>query len=150
MTDTTPTRRSIVKAAAWSAPVIAMAVATPLAAASTVPATPAPAKNRLRLTNATATVGKKPNTIYANTTVQVIDGPASVENVVLVVSLSRGGSSIQKVWALIGGWGHSGRVDMEFPGIPKGEPVDVTFSAHAAGVASIAQSVRVVTPSWWS
>ena len=37
------TRRTVIKAAAWAAPVVAVAVAAPLAAASTTPATPAPA-----------------------------------------------------------------------------------------------------------
>lgn len=36
----TPTRRSVIKAAAWSAPVIAAAIATPLAAASQPPKPP--------------------------------------------------------------------------------------------------------------
>lgn len=38
-----PSRRSVIKAAAWAAPVVAAAVAAPLAAASTTPVTPAPA-----------------------------------------------------------------------------------------------------------
>lgn len=138
------TRRTLVKSAAWSVPVIAAAVAMPLAAASTVPET----KNRIRFTNATATVGKEPNTVYVNTKVQVIDGPDAVQSVTLIVAL--GGRTFHKVWALVPGWGSTEQVYFEFPDVPKGEPVTVTFYADADGVTAISNQVSLNTPSWWN
>jgi hypothetical protein len=139
------TRRTALKASAWSVPVIAVAVSTPLAAASTTPET---RSNRLRFTNVTATVGKSPNTIYANTKVQVIDGPDAVENVVIVVSISAGGS-LSYTFPYVGGWGNTDQVYPEFRNVPKGEPVTVSFFATADGCEPISASVQVVTPSWW-
>ncbi|AWY05676.1 hypothetical protein SEA_OLINDD_106 [Microbacterium phage OlinDD] len=134
------------KVLAWSVPVIAMAVATPLAAASAEPVVEA---NRIKFTNVTATEGPKPNVIYANTRVQVVDGPASVKGVTLVVSISTG-SSVTRTFPLIGGWGSTDQQYFEFEGVPKGEPVTVTFTAVASGVKSIVGQVKVVTPSWWN
>jgi hypothetical protein len=144
---TTPDRRDIVKAAAWSIPVIAIAVSTPLAAASEAPAS-APLANRLSFTNVTATVGAKPNTIYFNTKVLVSAGQP-VTNIMVAVSLSRDGQTQVRTFPYTAGYGNTGLIELEFPGIPKGAPVTVAATAWADGVAKIDGHDTVVTPSWW-
>lgn len=139
-------RRTLIKASAWSVPIIAVSVATPLVAAST---TPDETRPRLRFTNVTATVGKNPNTIYANTKVQIVDGPDAVENTVIVVAISSGGSELY-TFPYVAGWGNTDQVHPEFKHVPKGSPVTVTFSATADGCDPIRSSVEVQTPSWWS
>lgn len=138
-------RRKALKAMAWAVPIVALTVSTPLAAAS-VP----PDCNRIKFANVTATVGGKPNTLYVNTKVQVIDGPAAVERLTLVVSLSRNGQTVTKLWPHIAGWQSTEQVYLEFPDIPKGDPVTVSFAAFAPGVIAIGASVKVETPSWWA
>lgn len=135
------------KGAAWSIPVIAMAVATPLAAASEPPIQ---TRDLLRFTNVTATVGKTPNTIYANTKVQVTDGPDAVHQVMLTVSLSRDGVTYSQTWPLLAGWDSTKKVEVEFPNVPKGGDVLVTFTAWALEAKTIVGQAIVATPSWWS
>lgn len=148
MTDTL-TRRTLVKGAAWSVPVLALAVSTPLAAASEAPAA-APLANRLRLTNVTLTVGREANKLYFNTTVQVNDGPAPVENLVLVVTLSRDGEAVTRTFPYTPGWGNTGRVALEFADIPKGADVIATATAWADGVERVTGTDAEGTPSWWN
>lgn len=140
-------RRTVVKAAAWAVPVIAMAVSTPLAAASVAPVEQ---RNRLRFSNVTARVGAEANAIYFNTTVIVNDGPDQADQVMLSVSLSRDGETVTRTWPLIAGWGNGGNVELVWRGIPKGAPVVVTATAWALNVATISGSDTVETPSWWA
>lgn len=148
MTDPIRDRRTLVRAAAWSIPVIALAVATPLAAASEAPAT-APLANRLRFTNVTGNVGQKPNTIYFNTKV-LVDGGPPVQNIVVAVSLSRGGGTVVRTFPYVASYGNTGLIELEFPGIPKGAPVTIAATAWADGVERISGTTRVMTPSWWA
>lgn len=136
-------RRTFIRSAAWAAPVIAVAVATPLAAASTPPT-----RNRIRFTNATATEGREANTVYANTKVQVIDGPEPVTNVVLTVTAN--GETRTHVWGSLAGWGNTEKVAEQFQGVPKGAPVLVAFTATADGCTPISAQVAVKTPGWWT
>lgn len=139
-------RRTLVTGAAWMVPVIAAAVATPLAAAS---APPLPPKDRIKFTNVTATVGARPNTIYVNTTVQVIDGPDPVHQIMLTITLSRDGQTFSHTWPLVAGWGNTGRIETEFPSVPRGSDVTVTFTAWAIDVKTITAQTTLSTPSWW-
>jgi hypothetical protein len=136
-----------VKGAAWAVPVIAAAIATPLAAASRPVAD---VRERMRFTNATATTGANRNSIYVNTKVQLMDGPAPAEQVMLSIGLSRGGKSVTKTWPAVAGWGATETVSVEFPDVPRGTPVDVTFTAWAIGVKTITAQSTVVTPNWWA
>lgn len=139
-------RRAVVRAAAWALPVIAVAVATPLAAAST----PVETKNRIRFTNVTATVGKDSNAIYANTKIQVVDGPAAVEQLMLTIAISRDGTTYSETFPMVAGWDATRKVEHVFRDVPKGGPVTVTFTAWALGVATITGQAVVTTPSWWT
>ena len=141
-------RRELLKAAAWSTPVIAAAIATPLAAASA----PEPTENRIRFTNLTATVGKKPNAVYANTKVQVIDGPAPVTAVSLAVTLRQGETAFthQQETPQLPGWGGTEIFRIEQDGFDKSQPIEVFFTATALHVEMITGLVTVTPPSWWS
>ncbi len=142
-------RRTVVRGAVWAVPVIAVAVAAPLAAASD-PAPPTEVKDRIAFTNATATVGSRPNSIYVNTKIRVTDGPAPVEQLMLTVSISRDGQTYSQTFAVVAGWGATDIVQVEFPNVPQGSPVVVTFTAWAVGVKTIVAETTVVTPTWWS
>lgn len=146
MSGTEISRRALI----WAVPVVAVAVATPLAAASAPVETPPPGRDRLRFTNVTLRQGKHPNTLYFNTKVQVIDGPEPVTGLSVHVRLSRGGEQSVFFDAPISGWGNSGLISMEFPGIPKGDPVTVTVVATALNVNPITGTDTEETPKWWN
>lgn len=141
-------RRDLVKGAAWSVPVIAAAIATPLAAASE----PSGGADRIRFTNLTATVGKKPNTIYANTKVQVIDGPAPVTAVSLTITLRQGDLVFTHTQETshLPGWGGTPIFRIEQDGFDKSQPIEVFFAATATGVNMITGHVLVQAAGWWS
>ena len=137
MTDTL-TRRTLVKGAAWAMPVVAVAVATPLAAASE-PYPPA-TKSKIKFNN-TSSHNQGPNEVGFNTMIQV-DGPEAVTGVYLRVQLKRGGAVIatkEFTFAHIGGHGNSGQVQGPFTGLPIGDgsAFTVEFFASAANADSI-------------
>lgn len=142
-------RRELIKGAAWSVPVIAAAVATPLAAAS---APEPPTENRIRFTNLTARVGKKSNTVYANTKIQVIDGPAPVTALTLTITLRQGETTFTHTQETphLPGWGGTPIFQVEQDGFDKSQPIEVFFTATALEVETITGLVTVAPPSWWS
>lgn len=140
-------RRTVVKGAAWSLPVIAMAVATPLAAASEAPAG---LRKLLRLTNVSANPGQKPNTVYVNTMVLADTGEA-VQQVVVRISINRDGVTKEVVVPYIGGWGNSGQITHEFTNVPKGGEIIVTVEAFGIN-AELVRGTDNVGPgeqTWW-
>lgn len=141
-------RRELLKAAAWSTPIIAAAIATPLAAASTQE----PTENRIRFTNLTATVGKLSNTIYANTKIQVIDGPAPVTALTLTITLRQGETTFTHTQETphLPGWGGTPIFQVEQDGFDKSQPIEAFFTATALHVEMITGVVTVTPPSWWS
>lgn len=144
------TRRTVIKGSAWAVPVIAAAVAVPLASAST---TAGPRRSRIAFTNTTATVGRDANTIYVNTRIKVLDGPDSIDQLTLTVVVSTGGNIpdqvVTHVWPAIAGWGVTELLELEFPGMPKDATLGVAFHAEATDCAPIDES-RTVTPGrWW-
>lgn len=139
------TRRDALKLAAWSVPVIAAVVAVPMAAAST-----APAMSRLAFTNATATEGHKPNVVYVNTKLKVLDGPDPVNNVTLTVTLSSGATVLVHPWPALAGWGVTDEVKLELPYMVKGAPIVVSFKATADDCAPISAVATVNPPEWWA
>lgn len=132
-------RRRVISSAAWAVPVITVAVAAPMAAASMA------TQNRLRFANATATVGKKPNTIYVNTKVLVTDGPDPVYGVTLIITAD--GQSKTFTWPTLQGWGGTEQVKVEFEVT---ETTTVTFHAFADGIDPIHAAVTVEAPGWWA
>ncbi|WP_167131958.1 hypothetical protein [Paramicrobacterium chengjingii] len=131
------TRRTIL-GAAWSAPVIAVAVATPAAAASETP------RSSLVFTNLTATEGKEPNALYVNTTVMNETGDATGP-VQLYITC---GDQVKRFsWSSIAGWGVSPHVAVDFYGLPK-ETNTVYFLVEAGG-AQLEGRVIVEAPGWW-
>lgn len=147
MPEATIDRRTVIQGAAWAVPVIAAAIATPLAAASQ-PTSPTKA-NRLRFTNLTMTEGGEKNTLYFNTKIQV-NGGQPVEQVMLTVSLSRDAETVTRTFPYIAGDGNSGIVELVFPGISKGSDVVATVQAWALNVETISGQVSRATPGWWN
>lgn len=143
-------RRDILKAAAWSVPVIAAAVATPMASASEPTVDEHP---RIRFTNTTATVGGRPNTVYVNTKINVIDGPEGVNGLNVYILLKQQGRVYAEslvVGGSLNGWGSTDILRVEFPNLSKNGPIEVLFHADADGVIPITGRVDLMPPSWWS
>lgn len=138
-------RRELLRGAAWSVPVIAAAIAAPLAAASE------PIANRIRFTNVTATVGKDKGTVYANTKVQVIDGPAEVHGLRVTITLAQSGVTFTHEFTepVLTGWGGTEQLRVEQSGFTYGEPVQVFFTATALGAEMLTGYQEVKTPKWW-
>ena len=138
-------RRELLRGAAWSVPVIAAAIATPMAAASE------PIANRIRFTNVTATVGKDKDTVYANTKVQVIDGPAPVQGLIVTVTFCQGDLVFTHTQETphLPGWGGTPIFQIAQDGFITGAPVEVFFTATAVGVEMITGFQEVETPKWW-
>ena len=138
-------RRELLRSAAWSVPVIAAAVAAPMAAASE------PTANRIRFTNVTATVGKDKGTVYANTKVQVIDGPAPVQGLIVTVTFCQGDLVFTHTQETphLPGWGGTPIFQVAQDGFITGAPVEVFFTATAVGVEMITGYQEVETPKWW-
>ena len=141
-------RREVLKGAVWAVPVIAAAIATPLASASE----PEPSQNRVRFTNVTATVGARPNTVYFNTKVQVVDGPAPVQGLIVSVVLRQGDVVFTHTQETphLPGWGGAPIFQVEQDGFDKSQPIEVFFTATALRVEMITGLVTVTPPSWWS
>lgn len=144
------TRRGVLKSAAWSVPVIAASIAIPAAAASTAPVQPT--KSRIAFTNATATVGAAANTLYLNTKVKVLDGPAPVNGLLLTITITAPGFEQVEhyVWPPLAGWGTTALVSLTTPNVPNGTPVTITFHANADDCAPINATVIVTPPGWWA
>lgn len=141
-------RRDIIKGAAWSVPIIAAAIATPLASASE----PEPSQNRIRFTNVTATVGGKPNTVNFNTKVQVVDGPAPVQGLVVTVVFQQGDVVFTHTQETphLPGWGGTPIFRVEQGGFTSDAPVEVYLTATANNVTMITDYATVTPPRWWN
>lgn len=139
-------RRTFTRAAAWSVPVIAAAVAVPLAAASTQQ------RAVVVLTNKTAGVGGKPNTIFINYKGKHTEGPDATGLVAILVTATRDGVEVyrdERTWVLAG-WGVTEYVSLEIPGIAKGAPVTVTVLVTHEGAYQDGFSKTIETPGWWA
>lgn len=141
-------RRELIKGSAWAVPVIAAAVAAPMTAASQ----PTETRNRIRFTNLTATVGKAAGTVYANTKVQVIDGPAIVQGLIVTITLRQGDLVFTHTQETphLPGWGGTPIFQVAQDGFITGEPIDVFFTATAVDAEMITGHVLVEAPRWWT
>ena len=133
-------RRSVL-ALAWAAPTLTVTTTAPAFATSTL------GPSRLRFTNITATVGKERMVVYANTRVQVVDGPNPVQDVTLTVTVGRHPPHVYR-WPSIAGWGSTEQVRVEQPG-EWSKPIPVTFTATAEGMEPITATATVNPPGWW-
>lgn len=144
-------RRTLIKGAAWAVPVIAAAVAVPLAAAS---GEPDPKKSVIEFTNVTSNQAGS-NEVGWNTKIKVV-GPVSVTGVYLRVTLKRGGETLKTEeyhFSYIAGYGNSGEVRGAFTGLSKGDgsPFTVEFYASADNADYITGVGDPVTPhGGWS
>lgn len=138
-------RRTIIKAGAWAVPVIAVTVAVPAHAAST-------ATQRVVLTNKTAGIGGRPNTIFINYKVKTTEGAA--DNVRVVVTGVQGGATIfedaRAIRPLVYRGDTCELVDLPFPGITKGEPVTVTVIVTCGDAYQDGFTKTIPTPGWWA
>ena len=134
------TARRAVLRAAWAAPTVVVTTAAPAVAVSRL-------ASRLRFTNVTMTEGKKAGTLYANTRVQVVDGPEPVRSLTLAACLSGRECDVQ-TWEKVAGWGSTEQVQMEWSGLPAGR-YTLTVTAAAEGCESITGAVVVESPGWW-
>jgi len=150
--NTEPTRRNVIKAAAWSAPVIAAAIATPLAAASQPYPSNPPTRTRLifNTKNATDTNPWDPYLNANKPEIQVIvaamdttGGKPVVGLVTFVVVLtdSAGKAHTQTFAASITTeWGATPDKTLTFKGIAKGA-YSVALTANAVGVTELRDSI---------
>ena len=134
------TARRTVLRTAWAAPAVVVTTAAPAVAASRL-------ASRLRFTNVTMTEGKEAGTLYANTRVQVVDGPEPVRGLALTACLSGRGCDVW-TWEEVAGWGSTGQVRMEWGGLPAGR-YTLTVTASAEGCEAITGTVTVEPPGWW-
>ena len=132
-------RRSVLTLA-WAAPTLTVTTTAPAFATSTL------GPSRLRFTNITATVGKERMVVYANTRVQVVDGPDPVQNVTLTVTVGRHPHVYR--WPSIAGWEGTEQVRVEQQG-EWSKPIPVTFTATAEGMEPITATATVDPPAWW-
>ncbi|PRB00537.1 hypothetical protein [Microbacterium sp. MYb64] len=123
-------RRAIVKGAAWSLPVLAAAVAVPVATASTVPAC-ATQKTFFTIPDSPSAAGI--------TTVFVV--PAKVTSLNVIVSGGAGGST-RANWTILGGNG--GLVTATIPVVP-GETLDLIVGQGGASRTTFTASPSIVT-----
>ncbi len=146
MTAGDVTRRSLVRGAAWSLPVIALAVATPLTAASEPVPTTAPVRDRLTFNTHRAwdenPGGYKPK-IGVDIAVMDKTGPDAIGPVVLLAVLVDAAGAThpaQSTTKIIDrGWGATPTWRIWFAGeIARGE-FTVTLTATAVGVETVVQ-----------
>ena len=140
-------RRTVLKGAIWSVPVIAAAVATPLAAASEVPPTNPPTKSRLdfnakdawdnNIQGATTTVG-------AVVGAKTLDG-TPVSGVLISARASWSGETKTFPTQITQGWGSTPEFRMEFAGAPKGVQVEIFFTVSAPGCETISFTKKLKT-----
>lgn len=137
-------RRAIIRGAAWSLPVIAVAVATPLAAAST---TAPPVKDRLTF-NTARTWDENPGGYRPRIGVVVAamdtTGPDAVGSVVIVVTLvdSAEAQQTQSTTKVIGsGWGVTPDWTVHFDNVARG-PYTVSLTATALGSKTITKQLH--------
>lgn len=140
-------RRAIVRAAAWSMPVIAVAVSTPLAAASQPPS--APQQDRLTFNTHRAWDANPwdpylgANKPKIGVVVAAMDktGPDAVGAVVLLVELIDAAGTVhpaQSTTKIIDrGWGATADWTVWFEGNIARGPFTVRYTATAAGVKTI-------------
>lgn len=147
-------RRSVIRSAAWSVPVIAAAIATPLAAASEAPQV---LKRRLTF-NTKRAFDSNPWDPYARVNkprigvvVAVMDttGPDAVGAVSIIVTLrdSAGKQQTQSTTKLIDrGWGATPDWSVTFDDVARGA-YTVTLTATATGCEPITQQLNERTVS---
>lgn len=148
MTKNELTRRAVVKAAAWSVPVIAVAVATPLAAASE----PYPPVKKSRLDWDTKDAwslndwGTNVTRVGANIQVKTLDGQP-VPAITLAIKIVYPGGEQTKVFQsqINQGWGSTSHFQHEFPNVPKGVTVTAYFTASAPTAETITFSKTIQT-----
>lgn len=139
-------RRQVLKAAVWAVPVLGAAVAVPAQAASGH-------AGCVVLTNKTAGVGGKPNTLFVNYKVKHTEGPGATGAVTVLVTATRDGVQVfseQRDWASLAGWGVTEYVAVEIPGLSKGSPVTVNVIVTQAGTYQDGFTQTVTTPGWWA
>lgn len=132
------TRRSLLRAAAWTAPSALVAVAAPAIATSQL-------RDVLAFTNLTATVGAKARAVYANAKVMSRDS-APVPGLLVTVAV---GADARTTTHHLDSWGATELVEAMFEDQPTDHPITVHFRAEAPGVQPISGTVTVTPPSWW-
>lgn len=132
-----PTRRTVL-GAAWSAPVIAVAIAAPAAAASEVAA--------IEFTNVSAYEGANPLTAYVNTAVKNLNGTPTEPVMLTIEILGNPVSRQQFNLGPLAAWGVSQQVRAEFPGLDAGT-YTVVFTA-TAGSTTVTGSDSVTVKEW--
>lgn len=131
------TRRTVLRAAAWTAPVALMAVSAPAVAASVT-------RDCLVFTNTTATEGKTARTIYTNCKVMTREGQA-VPDLTVTVSI---GADARTTTHNLTGWGVTDLIRHNFTGQGM-DPTTITFHATAPGHTPITATVTLTPPAWW-
>lgn len=137
-------RRAFVKAAAWSVPVIAAAVALPAAAASGEPQ-----QGCIEFTHTRPHLGDKSGTLYCTIGVKETCG-ATVGPITLNVTVD--GRTWSKVIDLIPAYGEAGPITCSFDGIPADVPLEVVFQAfEGIGDRLYIEAVKPWQKSgaWW-
>lgn len=136
-------RRTVLKGAVWSVPVIAAAIATPLAAASQVP----PTKSRLDFNAKDAWDNKiqaGTTTVGAVVGAKTLDG-TPVPGVLIAVRASWSGETKTFQTQITQGWGSTPEFRMEFAGAPKGVQVEIFFTVSAPGCETITFTKKLKT-----
>ncbi|GLI30383.1 MULTISPECIES: hypothetical protein [Brachybacterium] len=132
------TRRTLLRAAAWTAPAALVAVAAPAIATSQL-------RDVLVFTNLTATVGAEALAVYANTKVMTRGGDP-VPGLVVTVAV---GADARTTTHRLDPWGATDLVSVVFEDQPADHPIVVQFRAEAPGVQPISGTVTVTPPAWW-
>lgn len=152
MTDTL-TRRTALKASVWAVPVVAVAFATPLAAASEPPVQTK--RTKIKFSNVAA-FGAGPNEVGWNTQIEVDHNPEAATGVYLRVVLKQGGQQIavkEFTFPFIAGYGNTGTIQQNFTGLSKGDgsafTIEVTASASNADQISGAGNQSVTPHGGW-
>ena len=142
-------RRDVLRAGAWSVPVIAAAIATPLTAVSQ----PVETRSRIGFTNLSAYQVGSANSLGANTKVMVLDGEP-VTGLHVTIVFTQGDKTFTDAHLFtegtLPGWGSTNQLRTVQGGFTKDKPIDVFFTATAVGVETITGHVQVEAPRWWS
>lgn len=130
-------RRAVLRAAAWTAPVALVAVSAPAIAASVT-------RDCLVFTNTTATEGKTARTIYTNCKVMTREGEP-VPDLTVTVAI---GTDARTTTHNLTPWGVTDLIAHDFPGQGM-DPTTITFHATAPGHTPITATVTLTPPAWW-
>lgn len=132
------TRRSLLRAAAWTAPAALVAVAAPVVATSQL-------RDCLVFTNTTATAGRDAAAVYVNTKVMTTGG-APVPGLVVTVSIADDHRTTTHDLAT---WGATALIRHDFAGQAATGRITVRFHAAAPGCTPITRTATVTPPAWW-